>query len=105
MEFAAEVIVWLIAEMLIPPIEWALRPLGNALRSAYGGLVLAAVWLGCGGWFWLAWQFAVRGERAWAETVFLFTILGAPAFAMFSFLVWYHRNDPPVGRRRRGSAY
>jgi len=103
MEILAEIVLWPIIELLITLVEWLLRPLGNALRSAYGGLVLTAVWLGCGGCCWLAWQFGVSAESGWAVTASVLTLLGAPAFAMFSFLVWYHRNDPPV-RLRRGSA-
>jgi hypothetical protein len=104
LEILAEIVIWLIVELLIPPVEWLLRPLGNALRSTYGGLVLTAVWLGCGGCCWLAWQFGVSAEHAWEVSAALLTLLGASVFAMFSFLVWYHRNDPP-GHRRRGSAY
>jgi hypothetical protein len=104
LEILAEIVIWLIVELLIPPVEWLLRPLGNALRSTYGGLVLTAVWLGCGGCWWLAWQFGASADRAWAVGAAVLTLVGAPAFAMFSFLVWYHRNDSPIRRRRR-SAY
>jgi len=103
MEILAGIAIWLMFELLIEPVITPLvRPLGKALRSAYGGLVLAAVWLACGGWFWLAWQFGVSGEYAWADTAFVLTLFVAPAFAMFSFLVWYHRNDP---HRRLESTY
>jgi hypothetical protein len=104
LEILAEIVMWLIAELLIPLVDWLLRPLANALRSTYGGWVLAAVWLACGGCCWLAWQFGMSAERGWAVAAAGLTLLGAPAFAMFSFLVWYHRNDSPI-RRRRGSAY
>jgi hypothetical protein len=103
-EILAEIAIWFLAELLIPLVDWLLHPLGNALRSAYGGRVLAAVWLACGASCWLAWQFGVSAERGWAVGAAVLTLLGAPAFAMFSFLVWYHRNDFPI-RRRRGSAY
>jgi hypothetical protein len=104
-EILAEIAIWLILELLIPLVEWLLLPLENALRSTYGGRVLAAVWLACGGCCWLGWRFGVSAEPAWAVAACVLTLLGAPAFAMFSFLVWYHRNDPPVRRRRQGSAY
>lgn len=107
MEILAGIAIWLVAEsmveMLSKPGAWLLRPLKRALQSAYGGRVLAAVWLACGGWFWLAWQFGVHGEPAWANTVFVLSVLCAPGCALLSLLVWYHRNDPPG--RRRGSAY
>ncbi len=65
MEILAELAIWIIVELLIPLVEWLLRPLENALRSANGGLVLATVWLGCGGCCWLAWQFGGSADHAW----------------------------------------
>jgi hypothetical protein len=103
-EILVEIAIWFLVELLIPLVDRLLRPLANALRSAYGGQVLAAVWLGCGGCCWLAWQFGVSADRAWAVGAAVLILIGAPAFAMFSFLVWYHRNASPI-RRRRGSAY
>ena len=104
MEILGGIAIWIVWELLIDPVVTRLlRPLRKSLRSTYGGLVLPALGLGCGGWFWLAWQFGVSGEYAWADTAFVLTLLGAPACAMFSFLVWYHRNDPSRGPR--GSAY
>ncbi|HEY7770167.1 hypothetical protein, partial [Longimicrobium sp.] len=87
MEILVEIVIWVLAELLIPCVDWLLRPLANALRSAYGGRVLTAVWLACGGCCWLAWRFDVAAEREWVVGAAGLAAVGAPAFAMLSFLV------------------
>ncbi|WP_331054803.1 hypothetical protein [Longimicrobium sp.] len=74
----------IVGDAVRPVGAWLLRPLGRALRSNAGFLVLVVVWMFSAGWFWLAWQAAVAGQHAWAQPVFITTLLCAPALAMLS---------------------
>lgn len=93
-----DILIWILVELVMAPVlEFLFRPLGWALRSSLGGVVLAGIWVVSGGWFWAGWQLGMTGKEGFPMGFAVFTVLGAPALALISTLCWAGRLCPRRG--------
>jgi hypothetical protein len=77
------------------PIGWLLGRLMDSFRSGYGFLLLLLIWAVSVAWFWMTLSSAGNPESPFARMAVL-SILGAPALAGFSTVMWRSRNAVPL---------
>ncbi|MBB4635690.1 hypothetical protein [Longimicrobium terrae] len=79
------------------PAGWLFRQLVTAFRSSYGFLLLLLIWAVSVAWFWKTVSSAGDPESLFSRMA-IWAILGAPALAGFSTILWRNRHAEHLDR-------